>query len=89
MKIAAKNIQLRNVAQNIEVATDDGRYLGRLEGVKFRNDGQVRIRVSGENITIDGDHIVDLRRSLALNQALKLNDNMDDVLDELFEEVAA
>lgn len=83
MKITASGIQARNIGQIVTVTQDGDTLMGKVERVKFTAAGLVCLRVSGETMQLSADHEIDIRRSVELGEAYKLNQNIGDVLDEL------
>lgn len=84
MKIPASGLQARNIGQIVTVEYNGDTLMGKIERVKFTSVGTVCLRVSGETLQLQAGHEIDIRRSVELGEAYKLNQNIGDVLDDVY-----
>jgi hypothetical protein len=82
MRIAAKQLQLRNVQQLASTAANGSMYMGRLDSV-VASAGKYELTIGGNTFWVDGDHPIEIRRT-DISESLQLaNELTEDFLDSL------
>lgn len=89
MIVSAQALRLVNIGQLISVATEGTTVMGKLDRVKhFTTSRKVSLRVSGDTVTVDEGHLVNIRRSAEAHELKQVTDAVDD-LSEILESVEA
>lgn len=84
MIVSAQALRLTNIGQLISVVTGGVTLMGKLDRVKHIEASQlVSLRVSGDTVTVDQDHLVNIRRSAESYELKQVSEAVDDLTDAL------